>query len=167
MNNVYIKNNLTLAQKADSYDVGIDLRAVFIDIVGKKYNNYYSSIDYIEYDTQIFLDSLQRNSEEQIYTLVYPRSSVSKTNLVLSNSVGVIDPNYRGSIKLRFKYFMQPEDLVVVGEKLFINVNSSKVYNVGDKIGQLVFAKTIPVSFNYVSELSHSDRSGGFGSTGK
>ncbi len=36
---------------------------------------------------------------------LYPRSSLSKTSLRLSNSVGIIDPGYRGNIKCAFDAF--------------------------------------------------------------
>lgn len=166
-NKIFIKNNIKLLQKDSPFNVGIDVKAQDITIVGTKINDCYISIDYIEYDTGISLDSLRRNSEEQVYTLVYPRSSLSNKNLALCNSVGIIDPNYRDSIKLRFKYIFQPEDLVPILDKFAVKINESKIYKIGDKIGQLVFSKTIPVSCEYVPELIQSDRSGGFGSTGE
>jgi dUTPase len=166
-NKIFVKNNLKLESKNSQYDVGIDMVAQNIEIVGKKINDCYSEISYIEYDTNIFLDPLKRNAEEQIYTLVYPRSSISKKNLLLCNSVGLIDPNYRESIKLRFKYIYQPEDLVSHFDNFLTKINQDKIYKVGDKIGQLVFSKTIPFTIEYVPELMMSDRSGGFGSTGE
>jgi dUTP pyrophosphatase len=36
--------------------------------------------------------------------LLFPRSSVCKTSLNLSNSVGVIDSGYRGEIMLKYRY---------------------------------------------------------------
>jgi dUTPase len=166
-NKIFIKNNLKLSAKDSPFNIGIDVRAISVDVVGVKNNSYYSSIDYIEYDTGISIDSLKRNSEDQIYTLVYPRSSISTKNLILCNSVGLIDPNYRDTIKLRFKYIYQPVDLVNRFDRYFIEINESKIYSVGDKIGQLVFVRSLPVTFEYVPELIPSDRSGGFGSTGE
>lgn len=167
MNKLFIKNTLRLNDKDSPYNIGLDVKAISVDIVGKKYDSYYASIDYIEYDTGIFIDSLKRNSEEQMYTLVYPRSSISNKNLALCNSVGLIDPNYRESIKLRFKYVAQPSDFFSLRETFFIKINEEKIYSIGDKIGQLVFVKSFPVSFEYVPELMPSDRKGGFGSTGE
>jgi dUTPase len=167
-NKVFIKNSLKLSAKDSPFNIGVDVKAISMDIVGSKYKSYYKYIDYIEYDTGISLDSLKRNSEEQIYTLVYPRSSVSKKNLLLCNSVGLIDPNYRDTIKLRFKYIYQPCDLITsMGDNLLINIDEEKIYSIGDKIGQLVFVKSFPVTFEYVPELIPSDRVGGFGSTGE
>lgn len=166
-NKIFIKNNIRLENKNSPFDVGIDIKAINIEIKGEKVNNLYSSIDYIEYDTGIFLDTLKRNSEELIYTLVYPRSSISNKNLLLCNSVGIIDPNYRDSIKLRFKYIYQPKDIDTFGSSFLIRVDENKIYKIGDKIGQLVFSNTINFKLEYVPELMPSDRSGGFGSTGE
>ena len=164
---IFVKDDTKLESKNSPFDIGIDIKAISIDVVGERYQSYYASIDYIEYDTGIRLDSLKRNSEEQFYTLVYPRSSISKKNLILCNSVGLIDPNYRDTIKLRFKYIAQPKDMVQLLDLSLININESKIYSIGDRIGQLVFAKSIPYSLEYVPELMGSDRSGGFGSTGE
>jgi dUTPase len=164
---VFIKNNIKLQQKDSPFNIGIDVKAYDINIIGEKHNQYYKSINYIEYDTQIYIDSLRRNSEEQLYTLVYPRSSLSNKNLLLCNSVGLIDPNYRDSIKLRFKYIAQPKDFVSVYDSIFINVDLERIYNIGDKIGQLVFVNSVPVNIEYVPDLMPSDRIGGFGSTGE
>src|SRR6187455_198204 len=35
--------------------------------------------------------------------LIFPRSSNADKDLILSNSIGVIDPGYRGEVKLKFK----------------------------------------------------------------
>ena len=166
-NKVFIKNSVKLENKNSPFDIGIDVKAASMEIVGKKHQSHYASIDYIEYDTGIFLDPLKRNAEEQIYTLVYPRSSISKKNLLLCNSVGLIDPNYRDSIKLRFKYIVQPEDLVAHFDSFLIKINEQKIYSINDRIGQLVFIKNLPVSLEYVPGLMGSDRTGGFGSTGE
>ena len=34
------------------------------------------------------------------YTEIVPRSSISKTGYILANSIGIIDPTYRGSLKI-------------------------------------------------------------------
>lgn len=82
--------------------------------------------------------------------LLFPRSSISKTDLILSNSVGVIDSGYRGSIMFKFRY---PEE--------------GMVYDVGDRIGQIIIMPYPQIEFEEVEELSTSERGeGGFGSTG-
>ena len=81
--------------------------------------------------------------------LLFPRSSVSKTDLRLSNSVGVIDSGYRGEIILKF------------------DKNGDKEYEVGDRVGQLMLVPIPSIQFVEVVNLPASDRAfGGFGSTG-
>jgi len=83
--------------------------------------------------------------------LLFPRSSISTTKHFLRNSVGVIDSGYRGEIKLRFSLDESPTS-----------------YQIGDKVGQIIFIKLPVVELIEVEELSTSDRStGGFGSSGR
>lgn len=84
---------------------------------------------------------------------IRPRSSISsKTDLVLINSPGTIDSDYRGEIKVRFK------PVKPVG---------AKRYKVGDKIAQIMISPVLQMKFEEVNELSDTDRGeGGFGSTG-
>ena len=42
------------------------------------------------------------NNDKNIGYYLYPRSSISKTPLILANSVGIIDSGYRGNIKACF-----------------------------------------------------------------
>lgn len=82
--------------------------------------------------------------------LLFPRSSISKTNLELSNSVGVIDSGYRGEIMFKFRYNSE-----------------GMVYDVGDRVGQLIILPYPSIEFEEVQELSGTERGeGGFGSTG-
>ena len=83
--------------------------------------------------------------------LLFPRSSISKTDHFLRNSVGVIDSGYRGEIKLRMS-------IPALGETEYV---------IGDKVGQLILMKLPWVEIEEVEELSDTDRGeGGFGSTG-
>jgi len=82
--------------------------------------------------------------------LLFPRSSVSKKDLRLCNSVGVIDSGYRGEIMLKFR-----------------DQTNSNPYEVGDRIGQLIIMPYPRIDFEQVGELTPTDRgSGGYGSTG-
>ncbi len=51
----------------------------------------------VKLDTQIICSMVDDNKQDCGFYL-YPRSSVSKTNLRLANSVGIIDSGYRGHI---------------------------------------------------------------------
>lgn len=159
-------------------DVGYDLVAISEpNIVGEKGDyDTYKNIQYIEYDTGVQICGETSNSVLH-YSLIYPRSSISKYNLVLANSVGVIDPGYISSIKIRFKYITQPEDYGIfsgkkVGKCCFLGelrakVDESKIYKKGDKIAQLIFAAKFHPQIEFVDELKKTQRgTGGFGSTG-
>lgn len=81
-----------------------------------------------------------------------PRSSIWKTGMVLSNSVGTIDEPYTGEVSAVF-YHVMP--------------NMPK-YEVGDRIGQIKIGLTLPIEFEVVGKLEETDRgAGGYGSTGK
>jgi dUTP pyrophosphatase len=123
---------------ANSGDAGLDLTAVYIKV--EDHNTY----GYFEYGTGIAVEI-----PEGYVGLVFPRSSISKTGMLLTNSVGVIDSSYRGEIKLRYKY-----------------ISGTKSYEVGDKIGQLIILPYPVIEFEQVEELSSTPRGdGGFGST--
>lgn len=168
----YVKtdsDNQTLKRPVYAGDAGYDLISYGDPvIVGKpkgRSKTEYLSIDYIEYDTNV---KVAPEVETQFYSLVYPRSSISKYNLILANSVGVIDSGYRGSIKLCFRYIVQPEDLRV-GENGVVStvINKEKIYKKGDKIAQLVWTVHNKLYVEFTNQLPLSDRGyGGFGSTG-
>jgi len=145
------------------------------EIVGEKYENgAYKRIDYIQYKTNLKL-AVQKDRQFSNFgytdldydILAFPRSSVSKYNLVLANCIGLIDADYRGEVLLRFKYIWQPEDYTIRTDDLLEgHVNFDKLYNKGDKVCQLKVTKVENVEFVLVDELDSTTRGdGGFGST--
>jgi dUTP pyrophosphatase len=87
--------------------------------------------------------------------LIFPRSSVRKTRLMLSNCVGVIDSGYRGELQATFN-------------KINNDSVSENDYKVGDRIAQIMIIPHPDVQFEEADELSDTERGeGGFGSTGK
>ena len=95
--------------------------------------------------------------------LVFPRSSNAKKDLLLSNSVGVIDSGYRGEISFKFK----PSNVIEKPDLAYIPESISK-YEVGDRIGQIIIIPYPEIEFVEVGELSDTERgTGGYGSTGK
>ena len=84
---------------------------------------------------------------------IFPRSSVFKTGLTLTNCVGVIDSDYRGEIMAKFA-----DTYLGDGEE----------YHVGDRIGQMIILEVPKVEYVEADELSVTERgAGGYGSTGK
>lgn len=87
--------------------------------------------------------------------LVFPRSSIRKYDLALTNCVGVIDSGYRGEIQATFK------------KTNWLKGNESEKYQIGDRIAQIIIIPHPQIQFDEVNELSDTERGeGGFGSTG-
>lgn len=85
--------------------------------------------------------------------LLFPRSSVYRTGMVMSNCVGVIDSGYRGEIMAKF-YESDSEN--------------TKPYGRGERFAQLVIVPIPRIEAYLVDRLSDSDRGeGGYGSTGR
>ena len=86
--------------------------------------------------------------------IIVPRSSLSKTDWMLANSIGVIDADYRGEWMMVFK---------CLGEMIW----QPLPFGVGDRCGQLYFEQITPFEIEETDELSDTERGeGGFGSTG-
>lgn len=163
---VKINNRSMILDPAHEGDAGYDvIAAKDPEIVGVKTSSgpWYSHIDYIEYDTNLMIEP-----DIGFHTLAFPRSSISSKNLILCNSVGLIDNGYRGTVKFRFKYVPQPADYYFNNYGIAgIEVDLNKIYKSGDKIGQLVFMPTIIADVVTADNFSKTNRSaGGFGSTG-
>jgi len=179
---------ITLPQKGTEVAAGYDIVATSDPkIVGEQANEtvgkdaVWKRIDYIEYETNLFIAP----SAMTFHTLIHPRSSVSKYNLVLANSIGLVDNDYRGMVICRFKYIWQPEDFSMEYQKVALSdggdnytytstgkllgtPNMEKVYKKGDKIAQLVLEQTVMAEWELVEDLSITQRgAGGFGSTDK
>ena len=100
---------------------------------------------FIEYGT-----GLSFEIPENYVMLIFPRSSVTNKDLMLKNSIGMLDSGYRGELILRFNKF---------GEEN---------YEIGERIGQITIFPYPNIEFKEVDKLSETSRgNGGFGSTGK
>jgi dUTP pyrophosphatase len=123
-------------------DAGLDLTVVGFQVTPS----------YISYKTGLAFEI-----PEGYVGLLFPRSSNSKKQLLLTNSVGVVDSGYRGEIEFRFK---------LVGNGV-IPEGDLDVYEIGDKVGQLVILPYPQIELQEENNLSDSERgTGGFGSTG-
>lgn len=136
-------------RRAHASDAGYDLVATSVELNKKE--------EYWEYGTGIAVAIPDGH-----VGLLFPRSSISKTDLQLANSVGVIDPGYRGEVKLRFRDVSYER-----GSESFACAR----YDVGDKIGQLIIVPIPGVRWDEVgaeefAQDSSERGTGGFGSTG-
>jgi|TARA_R110002126_G_scaffold116164_2_gene255465 dUTP pyrophosphatase len=87
--------------------------------------------------------------------VIAPRSSLSKTDWILGNSIGIIDSDYRGEWMVVFK---------CLGEMIY----QPLPYGVGERCAQIYFEPVQGFYMEEVDELSDTERGeGGFGSTGK
>lgn len=94
------------------------------------------------------------------YFEIHVRSSLHKQGWMLANSVGVIDPDYRGELLIA---------LCPVSDCFSVNSESSDLL-LGTRVAQLVLKKNHMHNFGVieVNELSTTTRGdGGFGSTGR
>lgn len=135
-------------------DAGMDLTATSVEV--DKHGN-------VSYGT-----GLAMAIPEGYAGFIFPRSSVSKINLSLANSVGVIDSGYRGEIICKFK----PTDAThYLYHSVFIKRHVTiplKVYEVGDRVAQIIIMETPETLFKEVDDLDDTERGeGGFGSSGK
>lgn len=117
-------------------DAGQDITAVDMSIDG----------DIVTYDT-----GLQFEVPEGYVGLLYPRSSIYKTGLVLCNSTGVLDSSFRGTVKFKFRRVSK----------------DSSIYITGDRIGQIMIVPYPLIKYTESDKLSETERAeGGFGHTG-
>jgi len=133
-------------------DAGMDLTAV--EVAADKYGN-------LHIDTGLAFEI-----PNGYVGLIFPRSSICKSNLTLTNSVGVIDSGYRGPVSFKFK-----KSMLIVSHKEQENksyLEQIQWYEPGDRIGQIIIMPYPSIEFEEVEELSNTERgAGGFGSTGK
>ena len=132
-------------------DAGMDLTA--------------TSKSYDEHGNVVYGTSLAFEIPEGFVGLLFPRSSITKKDLTLGNSVGVLDSGYRGEVVFKFKplaYKGENED-----GKYELSIDHVVDYGVGDRIGQIIIIPHPKVTFVEVDELSSTERGdGGFGSSG-
>lgn len=136
-----LTENAVLPTYAKHGDAGMDLTA--------------TSKNYDEHGNVVYGTGLAFEIPNGYVGLLFPRSSNTKKDLILGNSVGVIDSGYRGEVVFKYK--------MTCG---FIENKEGHAHEVGDRIGQIIIMPYPKIEFNLVDELSKTDRGiGGFGST--
>jgi dUTPase len=168
-----IKNVLIdgpIPKQANPDDAGYDVIATSDPkIVGEpvgsqSYPGYWWKIQYIEYSVGIKIAPMQERGP--FHTLVFPRGSVAKKNLILANSIGLVDAGYRDEMFVWFKYIFQPQDFEFTDNgNIAGRVDQRSIYQKGDKIAQLVFSETIHPKF-IEADLSNDETERGLGKLG-
>lgn len=129
--------------------------------------------DYIAYDLGFAMEI-----PEGYVGLMFPRSSNSKKDLLLANSVGVIDSGYRGPLQARFVKVVDNDDIADAIDDLKDYVDDDEhltstssfdgdIYSKGDRVCQLIVLPYPQISTEWAEELSDTERGeGGFGHSG-
>lgn len=139
-----LSDKAVVPTKAHSSDAGFDLTATHVT----------SEVNECGQFVLVYHTDLAMEIPDGYVGLVFPRSSISKKSLYQTNAVGVIDSNYRGEIMVKYKN--------TTGDSI------PAVYNLGDKIAQLIIMPYPTIEFVETEELSETDRGEeGFGSTDK
>ena len=128
-------------KRAHSTDSGIDL--TLIKVEEKRENIFF-------FDTGVSIEP-----PAGYYAELYPRSSIYKSDFIMTNSVGIIDDSYRGILYMPMRY-VGVDDGLLEAKKM-----------IGSRVGQLIIKKLQLVECEIVIATSETKRGeGGFGSTG-
>ena len=129
-----LREKSVLPSCAKPGDAGLDMTPVAVEQLGNKKMKYYFGLSVEIPDGYV--------------GLIFPRSSIWKTDGRLTNSVGVIDSGYRGEVMAVFD----------MSGKLF--------YPDGVPICQMIIMPILTIETEWADELSETERgSGGFGHT--
>ena len=120
-------------------DAGLDLTAISISEDDKGNIVYHTGLAF--------------EIPEGYVGLIFPRSSNAKKDLYLTNHVGVIDSGYRGEVMFKYRKTAS---------------QNSEIYNIGERVGQLIILPYPYIEFIESTDLATSERGeGGYGHTGK
>lgn len=132
-----VHGNGIVPKKIRASDVGYDIH---ITTIHQKVNNLVTM-----YDTNVSLYIPQG-----YYVELHARSSLFKSGYILANSVGILDPNYTGTIKVPlYKYDSSLPDIELPYRACQLILKP--------------YAQSYPSSVNYIPETNRG--SNGFGST--
>ena len=141
-NNNFLKNKFM----DSGFDVFVPSKTIFD-------TQYQSKFIDMKIKTEMVYCNTMKDTLNTCAFTAYPRSSISKTPLMLANHTGIIDSGYRGSLIGAFRSFSDNEYIVDEGTRLL----------------QICHPTLCPIYVIIVdeSELSTTERNdGGFGSTG-
>lgn len=144
-----LNENAVIPQYAKKGDAGMDLTA--------------TSKFYDEYGNICYGTGLAFEIPQGYVGLVFPRSSCSKKQLLLANAVGVIDSGFRGEVTVKFKPSLALDSGQCVTDRRIYGL-----YEIGERIAQMIIMPYPQIEFTEVAELSATERAdGGYGSTGR
>ena len=124
------------------------------DIIVPKTHHLQPNISFAAQMVDFEIKTEMQFDEKPAAFYVFPRSSISKTPLMLANHTGIIDAGYRGNIKGAFRN---------------LDPNSEYIMEVHTKVLQICHPSLCPIRVflkNTDSWTKTSRGEGGFGSTG-
>lgn len=139
--NIVNTSSNPLPQYATAGSAGMDIRA-----------NLSSPVNLLPMERSLIPTGLFIELPEGYEAQIRPRSGMAiKQGITCLNSPGTVDADYRGELKI-----------------ILINLsNTVQVINHGERIAQMIIAKTEKAALVLVEQLSNSQRGeGGFGHTG-
>lgn len=140
----YIDHDLPKLDYTIEGDACMDLRSVEKAIMD--YGDIYK-----------FRTGIKVEIPEKHVMFIFSRSGSAAEGLELANGVGVIDPTYRGEIKVPLKYLPEQK-----------RKNDFYVVNIGERIAQFLILPTEHMVALKSNMLNTTERGeGGFGHTGK
>lgn len=101
-------NDLTISQHEERKDSGVDLYAMENTVI-KPFETKATLVD---------LGVACTSNDQNSGLALYPRSSISKTPLMMANHVGVIDASYRGNVKAAFRNLSNEPYEIQEGQRL-------------------------------------------------
>ena len=130
-----LKENAVVPKYAREGDAGMDVVAISKRITDK----------FVEYGTGLAFEI-----PDGYVMLIFSRGSVSKKDLILANSVGVLDSGYRGELMIRFQSMGDDH------------------YEIGERVAQIIILPYPKIELEEIENLSETTRGdGAFGSTGR
>jgi len=135
---------MPLPARGHASDAGLDLTAMAVEEVRPGVFSFDSGVSV--------------EVERGYYCEVVSRSSIVRSDFLLANGVGVIDPDYRGRIRVVLRYLGEAGD----------GGRQAAQALLGTRIAQLLVRRLEPVTVEAADTLEPTPRGGGgFGSTGK
>lgn len=133
-------NFAVIPSRAGPNEIGYDLTII-------------SKIKQINSNTVMYDTGISVKPPEGFYTEIVPRSSLIKTGWIMTNSVGIIDPTYRGTLKIVMTKVCQDDEI----KELEMPFTKFQL------IVRKMYVPEVNVEDNYFDETDRG--SGGFGST--
>lgn len=139
-----LSDKAVLPTKAHKTDAGLDLTCTGIE----------SEVNECGQFILVYHTGLAMEIPDGYVGLIYPRSSICKKSIMQTNSVSVIDSGYRGEVLVKYRN--------TSGDSI------PALYNIGEKIAQLIIMPYPEIEPIFAEDLSESDRgTDGYGSSDK